>query len=374
MGQPPRKRDTDQGLRLTRFLYAAISYSLAVFLVAYVSWMQPLGIVVSLRTFTVFAVLVLLVNIVFYTLIRSGLNLRFRDPSLTLPQLITGLVLLAFMNYHAGPLRPLLAAIYPAVFLFGVFRLKTSQFLWLSFLAVASFALVGVLLMIQRPQELDLQMFILELIVLAGILPWCSVIGGQISKLRDRMQDTNRELQHALQTISELAVRDDLTQLFNRRYLMELLGRQQDLADRGHYRFCVCLIDLDHFKRINDHYGHLGGDTVLIEFSRLLSRNMRSIDYLARFGGEEFVLVLVDTNLNGAVEVAERVRSLVKELRFPGLDPNLVITASIGVTAYMPGERIDDVLARADEALYEAKTRGRDQIVARAVNRKPQTH
>lgn len=371
MHQPSNKRDSDQSIRLTRFLYAAISYGIAVVLVAYVSWTQPLGIVVELRTFAVFALLVLLVNIVFYALIRSGLNLRFRDPSLTLPQLIIGLALLGFMNYHAGPLRPLLAVIYPAVFLFGVFRLKTSQLLWLSALAVASFAFVGVLLMIHRPMELDLQMFVLELIVLAGILPWCSLIGGQISKLRDQLQATNQELQHALHTISELAVRDDLTQLFNRRHLMELLARQKDLADRGSYRFCVCLIDLDYFKRINDRYGHLGGDMVLVEFSRLLSRNMRSIDYLARFGGEEFVLILVDTNLNGAVEVAERVRSLIKHLRFPELDPNLRLTASIGVTAYAPGERTDDVLARADQALYEAKTSGRDQIVARPATRKP---
>jgi diguanylate cyclase (GGDEF)-like protein len=184
-----------------------------------------------------------------------------------------------------------------------------------------------------------------------------------VTALRKAFERRRMRLDSAMQKLSDLAMRDDLTGLYNRRYVMEVLTRQKALADRGHVGFTLCYCDLDHFKRINDRYGHQRGDDVLREFGALADQVVRSVDFVARFGGEEFLLVLVDADAEEARRVAARLGDRTRGLPLDARQPEHHLTVSVGIAEFHPGEGIEDVIQRADRALYQAKSSGRDLIV-----------
>ena len=167
--------------------------------------------------------------------------------------------------------------------------------------------------------------------------------------------------------LEALAHTDPLTQVLNRRALTLRLTAELERARRYESVLSLLLIDLDHFKRINDTQGHLVGDDVLREVARLLSSAVRSVDLVARYGGEEFVVVLPETPMDGAMIFAERVREAVADHRFVGTGGRpLSLTASIGVAVF-PGPGVDSVeelFASADEALYRSKAEGRNRVAA----------
>jgi diguanylate cyclase (GGDEF) domain len=126
------------------------------------------------------------------------------------------------------------------------------------------------------------------------------------------------------------------------------------------------MLDLDHFKRINDGYGHLAGDKVLKIIATQLRKHLRPIDFIARFGGEEFVLLMPDTPLSAGLHLIEKLRAAIQACPFHFKGEPVTITTSIGVSAFRPGDRSDHVLKRADEALYRAKRRGRNCVEPQA--------
>ncbi|MDI6798167.1 MAG: GGDEF domain-containing protein, partial [Desulfatibacillaceae bacterium] len=249
-------------------------------------------------------------------------------------------------------------------FVFGIFRLKTGQFLLLTAIALASFGISILALHLRHPNILDLRQEILQLVVLAAVLPWFSVIGAYISRLRHNITTANTKLSEAFVTIERMAVMDPLTNVYNRRKLLEILAQEMGRANRGGPVFSVCMIDIDHFKKVNDRFGHIKGDAVLEGLARAIGAVLRSHDTLARFGGEEFVVVLPQTGLAGTLSYAHRMRSMVENLRFGGLPDSFSITISIGVASYEPGESIESLLARADAAMYSAKAQGRNCVAA----------
>jgi two-component system cell cycle response regulator len=176
-------------------------------------------------------------------------------------------------------------------------------------------------------------------------------------------------LRNNLDQSLELAVTDPLTGLHNRRYMAGQLGALVHRATRGGDPVAALLIDIDHFKPINDSFGHDVGDEVLREFAVRLATNVRAMDLACRFGGEEFVVIMPDTGLEVAQRIAERLRLHVagSPFRVGGIEEPLAVTISIGV-ACTAGETDtpDALLKRADEAVYDAKARGRNQVVARA--------
>jgi len=179
----------------------------------------------------------------------------------------------------------------------------------------------------------------------------------KIKSLQDSLKESNRQLTKLSQT-------DPLTNLSNRRRLMEILAVEFDRSNRNGAPFSVLMIDLDHFKRVNDTYSHQEGDIVLKAIAVVMRGHLRLYDTAARYGGEEFTLVLPETGLAGAVGVAERIRKEIAKLNFAGAIENLKVTASIGV-ATSTGKKIgsvDDLLRAADDALYEAKTNGRNRV------------
>ena len=163
-----------------------------------------------------------------------------------------------------------------------------------------------------------------------------------------------------------LAVTDGLTELYNRRYLATHLDAQVNQARRKSKPLAALMIDIDHFKTVNDTYGHACGDEVLRETARRISANVRSFDTVARYGGEEFVVVMPDTDPESAAAVAERLRQTISATPVKVVEPAAIVpvTASIGIGTAEPGANVAAaaLLERADEALYAAKNGGRNQV------------
>ncbi len=167
------------------------------------------------------------------------------------------------------------------------------------------------------------------------------------------------------QTLTDLSMLDPLTGLYNRRGLQNRLETLMALDTSDHY---VLLLDIDHFKAYNDHYGHMMGDQALIQVSAAIRNAVRSRDIVTRFGGEEFMVLLTSATAEGAMQTAERIRQRVYDLKIPHMFNHSVatnVTVSIGL-APLTGEDLEDALAQADKALYEAKHLGRNNILASA--------
>jgi len=176
------------------------------------------------------------------------------------------------------------------------------------------------------------------------------------------------KLEQALKIINELAIRDELTGSHNRRHLIKLIESEKDRTARLGRLFCLCLLDIDFFKHINDTYGHSAGDTVLREFASVVQKQIRESDSFGRYGGEEFLLMLPETSLDEAVLLAERVRLSIGQLKFPEVSVDLAVTVSIGVAEFRAGESIAQTVARADQALYQAKSSGRNRVISYSQN------
>jgi len=188
-------------------------------------------------------------------------------------------------------------------------------------------------------------------------------------RMENELREANEALEKKRQALQELAVRDDLTGLFNRRELKRILRDELSRASRTGQPLAIALIDIDHFKLVNDRYGHPAGDSVLIALSNLLRGQLRVIDSVARLGGEELVLVLPSTIGSGAIAVAERLRDTISRSPFAvrdntGAEASVAITVSTGIAvASAPDLDAEELMRRADHALYQAKAAGRDRVV-----------
>lgn len=312
------------------------------------------------------------INIGFYVAIRSGYTQRFADPSLMVLQIgIAGLMALVIGYFIDGAMVIVLVVIFTAFF-FGVFSFSRRQYLALT-VAVA----LGYMLMLMfkyEPSRRSGEAFHLELLhflILMLVLLWMSLLGSYIVRLRTSLADKQGALAAALERLKELASRDELTGLHNRRHLMETLQQQQERARRFGEAFAVCIVDLDHFKRINDVHGHGIDDQVLRAFSERVGSQLRRMDVIGRgetgstfgrYGGEEFLLVLPYADDASALSCAERLRAAVHAQPFDTSAGALPVTFSAGIACYRTGESLDAMLKRADEALYRAKAAGRDCV------------
>jgi len=351
------ERDERQALRMRRYLMAAGTSVLVCLLLILFALLQLLPWRAALHGSLAVAVLLVL----FYLVFRTGFNLRFSDPSLAIEQATAAIVTQAYIMYHAGPARPALIVLYLMTMLFGVLRLTGGRLMLLALIALAAHGTMLSLLLARDP-GMDKRPLLTEFLVLLVVLPWFAAMGGYVNRLRLRLSNSHRSLKAAFDRIERLAVRDELTGLYNRRFLMECLARERSRAERLGASFSVCLIDIDHFKSINDAHGHAAGDVLLRELPKLATAGLRTHDIAGRWGGEEFLLVLPGTALEGARVLAERLRSRLERARYDTLGERQV-TATFGVAEYARGEELSALLARADAALYAGKARGRNQVV-----------
>lgn len=170
------------------------------------------------------------------------------------------------------------------------------------------------------------------------------------------------ELNRARTELDRLIITDPLTGVYNRRYLDRVLPTEKDRAERFERPFALLMLDLDDFKTVNDRYGHRQGDHILVAFAQALQRNVRSIDAVIRFGGDEFLVVLLETDAEGADKAARRIREKVLQAldSSPSVPTDAKIGVSVGLAVRNPGENVDEKLAEADHRMYSEKRRAEE--------------
>jgi len=180
-------------------------------------------------------------------------------------------------------------------------------------------------------------------------------------KIEEFFGNMSRHQKKFISWLYELATRDEKTGLYNNKFFESILGMEMEKAQRGYEKLCLLIIDIDFFKKINDTYGHIKADSFLKRLALILKKQLRRSDIAARFGGEEFFILLPQTNLEKAKKIASRIRNAIKSDKILG---KYGITVSGGITMYKQKEREKPFKERADKALYKAKNTGRDKFVA----------
>lgn len=297
-----------------------------------------------------------------YGTLRSRLNLRFVDSSLTFVQIMAAGAWITIAYAIFAPVRGALLMLLALTLAFSIFNLdRMRRRIYNGFVVVGSGLTMFALSHFSpasHPAEVEWVHFVLT----ATSLPIMGMLSDQLLVIRSRLHAQRNELEAALARIRELATRDELTKLPNRRHAGELFAHLVRHAERKGSPLTVCMMDLDHFKRINDTFGHSAGDMVLIRFAETAAAALRESDVLARWGGEEFLVLLPDTDARQAELTLNRVREALAGLRMQAA-PDAGITFSAGLAQMRSGESPEQALERADFALYRAKSEGRNRSV-----------
>lgn len=354
------KDDPKQALRISRFFISFGIYILNLSL-SYLAYKAGL---LGLTALYWNWIMILVFNFFLYIVFRSGLNLKLKDPSMTSIQICVASIVVMYGIFFVYEARGILCAVYILILLFGTFRLNTRQFLKVSSFMVMTYGMDIFLLYVFRPQDIVLHIEIFQWLVLAVILVSVSFIGGNISALRHDLAASRKKLQASLVKISEMAIHDDLTGFYNRHHLMELVTTENNRSNRTGSIFSLAMLDLDKFKNVNDTYGHQAGDDILMTFSNIIRNVLRKTDFCGRYGGEEFLIVLTQTDLQDAKIFAERIRACVEKSLYLDLGKSrkFGVTVSIGLAEHKKNEDIDKTISRADEAMYKAKKNGRNRV------------
>ena len=354
----PRRR-----IRLEQWLVSAVAY-IATFLVLWLGlrlgWMDASRLVP-------WCAFLLCAQAVIYVALRSGWSEQFSDPALTIPQVLLALVGVEWGYLITGPVRSV--ALFPLllIFTFGAFSLSWRTIAGLTVLTLVS--LFGTIISLHMAsgadawslRNPDLRLDVINFLMISIMLPALSWLAARLSSLRTRLRSQRAALTDALREVQRLATHDALTGLCNRRYMEQRLAEEQSRCERQALPFSIALIDLDHFKRINDAHGHAGGDRVLQMFAIEAQRSMRTCDRIARWGGEEFLVLMPGTDAIQARDCTERLLHGV--LATPHPESERPLSFSAGVTEYRNGETIAHTVARADQAMYAAKNAGRSRVL-----------
>jgi diguanylate cyclase (GGDEF)-like protein len=306
----------------------------------------------------------------FYVLVRFSGQLGLGPSFLTVLQGVFATIAIVASYAIAEQFRGATLSILVVMMSFCGFALSVRQSIALS--TFSMLALGGTMVWLSRidpqghPPVLELAHFVLA----SGMLVAVVFLTAQWNRLRDRLKSQRLELANAFEKIQLLASNDDLTRLPNRRHMNAVLSQEERRSDRLVRSVCLALLDIDHFKKINDTYGHAAGDEVLKGFATHLRGTLRSEDVLARWGGEEFLLLLPHTTEESALQVLLRIQSRLGSIAIDGEVGSLVITFSGGLTAIRSEERIADAIKRADLAMFQAKSDGRNTIRSYAAEKR----
>ncbi len=296
---------------------------------------------------------------VFYVLLRSGLSRFLSDAGMALPQILA-FIAWSLVGYvvlpeaHAGMLTYV-----SLILVYGGFALDHAgvRIMMICTLMLLS-AVMGFVTSAHPatyPRAVE-GVYFLILVATMSLLTW---FANQLADFRQRLRRQTSELGATLAQVERMATRDALTSVYNRRHMQELLTHHVRLAQRQRAGFTIALLDLDHFKRINDRHGHAVGDEVLSGFARMLATRLPPAHAVARWGGEEFLLLAPGDEPHCVARLIDTVRahlqSAVMCVQAPGLRANV----SAGVAAYEHGETLAQLVERADRALYAAKAAGR---------------
>jgi len=345
---------------------ANLRYMLLSFLV-YLAWMIVEAICAGVGLISWSAVGVMysfnLVGVLgFYLLIRSGQSRRFADPSMVLIQVVYAVAAL-MIAYALVPETRAAALQTPCItVVFGMLTLRPRETViacaWIIAMLLATVALM---LLFDAPR-LDVRQEILNVTAACIVLPALTSITRHFALLRERLKSQRVQIKSALARAEMLATRDVLTNLINRAQMVEILNREISRSQRYASTFSLALLDIDHFKSINDSHGHQTGDEVLVAFASLAEASQRQTDVIARWGGEEFLILMPQTPIASAQLVVGRLREATTGVHLSKTVEDLVVTTSVGIAQWQNGESLMQTLERADRALYAAKKGGRNRV------------
>ena len=299
-----------------------------------------------------------------FGLIRSGFSLRWADPSLAFGQMLYAIACNAVAFVLAGHGRGISLALMAVITMFGMFGMSMRQ---VAMVALYAMVLFGIAMWVAMEQALTDEppvlygayFFMLLIVLTSG-----TILTRRLGLMRAHTRKQKAQLALALKKIQLIATRDELTGTANRRFMLELMREEIQRADRTGTAPMVAILDIDYFKCVNDTYGHQAGDRCLQAFARIVQSSIRATDRLARWGGEEFLILLSDTDFALAMACLERVRTQVEQMVVAVGEIEIRVTVSIGVTQYQQGDSIEQTIDRADLALYAAKAQGRNQVVS----------
>lgn len=306
----------------------------------------------------------LVCTIGFYAFMRIGLNQRLADPSMAGPQVICAELFLAWGYQLGGPGSSIALLLLFVFLMFSMFTSTTRTLIKASVVAAVAFGAAMLNVAHNSPHvpymaKLQMVYFAVMLFMLVSV---CLLV-SQLNRIRDSSTRRKKELSEALARIQDLATRDELTGLFNRRHMLELLNTEKHRCIRTERRFCMAMIDVDLFKSVNDKHGHMVGDEVLASVARIISSGLRETDVVARWGGEEFLVMFTDTDCPTAELVLSRIQMMLSASMVSESAPSLHVTFSAGLTHYEPEEMLTRTIDRADRGLYMAKAGGRNRVV-----------
>ena len=300
-----------------------------------------------------------------YAAIRSGWSRRFKDPALTLAQILYAITCCAAAFVIAGPARGVTLPILAIILMFGIFGLTTRQMLGVLVYSLVAFGVASGVVAARDEPDYPTVVAAAYVGMVVVVLLSSTFLTTRVQSTREHLRRQKAELAQALEQIRQLATHDDLTGLLNRRAMLDRMQLEQHRSLRSGSPLLIAQLDIDHFKAVNDTHGHAAGDLVLQSFADTVRRNVRDTDVLARWGGEEFVLLLCDTPAADAVALMERLRQAVQAMQVPvaqGGQP-ITVTVSIGLARHTPADPLAGTLERADRALYAAKAGGRNRVV-----------
>lgn len=302
---------------------------------------------------------------VFYALVRGGTSAKLaRDPSLAFQRVLFNASMVT-LAYALIPMARGLALQWLCLtILFDMRRLSKVQIRMAAATAYAMLIVTVLLILELNPSSIDMGTEFVN-VAMASVTLCVLLAVTQIGQgVNQHRKQQKLELERTVAQLNALSIRDGLTQLFNRRHFQTLLDEEVRRSHRCHRPFCVAILDIDLFKRVNDQHGHAIGDVVLREVSRLAQGAVGPTHALARWGGEEFLLLMPETPLPVAMQTLEAVRRAIGEHDWGQHAEGLSVTLSAGACVHAGDLNVTHTLERADRALYQAKRGGRDQVMA----------
>ncbi|MDI1261002.1 GGDEF domain-containing protein [Aquabacterium sp.] len=300
----------------------------------------------------------------FYAVLRTGLVAHHPEPTLAFPQVLFSLTTVCLSYAMIESSRGLALEWMCLILVFDMRRLTGRQAQLATFGGLG--LLVTMLLFTWRlnPPAADLNAALVTIATVGLTMPTLLIVTKVGRRLHQRRLDQRAAMATAFEQFNALSIRDGLTQLFNRRHMMSLLEDEVRRQQRSRRAFCVAILDIDFFKRVNDQHGHAVGDAVLHDFATLARGTFSGSDAVARWGGEEFLVLMSEADQGQALEMLERLRQAVRQHDWTVHGPGLAVTFSAGVREHTTDDTLAQSLEHADAALYKAKAQGRDRTIA----------
>ena len=307
---------------------------------------------------------------IFHAMVRFGYSTRFQDADFLSAQLAAAFLLLAWLTYRSADTPSAISVLYLVAMLYGMLQLDRSRLAVLSAVAAVTHG-TALFMLIDHGYPVNLAAAWTQFGALVLALAWFTYAAGIVLRLRTRLSEANRKLHDLGLEANERASRDTLTGVYHHRHLMEALEREIARSERVGKPLSIARVDLDWLGSVNEAHGSAAGDIALKLFTAAAASALRDVDVFGRYGGKEFLALMPDTDLKGAVIAAERIRAAVGREPVPEVRGRRHLSCTLGVAEHRKGENTRLVIGRAEASLNFAKAAGRDRVVALGTDGKP---